>query len=367
MWQSYLKKIPKVTYYIIGIALLAFLFMKFVFPHTAPFVIAMVIAVLIDPLVSFVQKKLKIHRGIAVLLVLVLLFTIITIGSISMFSRVITELQYIQDKATFQGIFDIGVWLNIYDSLHEYLPKNILDLFGESIKELNLYISTAVRGILVTLFAVVKDIPKIIIYTAVTFIATFFMSKDKKRIEAGLLGMIPNQLHSKTIAIRDSILKGSMGYFRAQLTLVSITTLISVIGFLILRVRYIWFLAIVIMILDLIPVIGPSLLLIPWSIWSFINGDLRLGFGFLITYIFIFITRQILEPQLIGGRIGVHPLLTLFALFVGIRLFGPIGFLIGPLIVITVRAILLSTEKLPEVIQATTEEVKKGQPQPDQK
>jgi len=227
-------------------------------------------------------------------------------------------------------------------------------MINESIKEINVYVSTVVRSILMTLFSIIKDIPKIIIYTVVTFIATFFMSKDKKRIEAGLLTMLPDQLHQNFKTVRDSVLKGSMGYFRATLTLVSITAMISVIGLLILKVRYVWFLAIVIVVLDLIPVIGPSLLFIPWSIWSVINGNFPLGFGLFITYGLTFITRQILEPQLIGDRIGIHPLLTLFALFVGIRLFGPVGVLVGPLIVITVKAIILTTEKIPEVIQTTS-------------
>lgn len=354
MLKNILSKIPRVTYYVIGIGFLAFLFVRFVLPHTIPFVIATIIAVLIDPLVDFIQLKLKLHRGVAVLLVLVLLFAILTIGSISMLSRIITELQYIQDKITIQGIFDINVWLNIYNTLLEYLPGNIVDMINESIKEINVYVSTVVRSILMTLFSIIKDIPKIIIYTVVTFIATFFMSKDKKRIEAGLLTMLPDQLHQNFKTVRDSVLKGSMGYFRATLTLVSITAMISVIGLLILKVRYVWFLAIVIVVLDLIPVIGPSLLFIPWSIWSVINGNFPLGFGLFITYGLTFITRQILEPQLIGDRIGIHPLLTLFALFVGIRLFGPVGVLVGPLIVITVKAIILTTEKIPEVIQTTS-------------
>lgn len=354
MLKNILSKIPRVTYYVIGIGFLAFLFVRFVLPHTIPFVIATIIAVLIDPLVDFIQLKLKLHRGVAVLLVLVLLFAILTIGSISMLSRIITELQYIQDKITIQGIFDINVWLNIYNTLLEYLPGNIVDMINESIKEINVYVSTVVRSILMTLFSIIKDIPKIIIYTVVTFIATFFMSKDKKRIEAGLLTLLPDQLHQNFKTVRDSVLKGSMGYFRATLTLVSITAMISVIGLLILKVRYVWFLAIVIVVLDLIPVIGPSLLFIPWSIWSVINGNFPLGFGLFITYGLTFITRQILEPQLIGDRIGIHPLLTLFALFVGIRLFGPVGVLVGPLIVITVKAIILTTEKIPEVIQTTS-------------
>lgn len=353
MIENILAKIPKLTYYIIGIALLAFLFMKFVFPFTAPFVIAVVIAVLIDPLVGLAQTKLKIHRGIAVLMVLILLFGLIIVAGVSALSKVITELQYIQDKATIQGFFNFENLLRSYHSLREYLPDNISQVLEESMQQLNVYITSIVKSILLTTFAIVKDIPKIIIYTVVTFIATFFMSKDKRNIEHALLGMLPTQFHSNFRGIRDGILSGSTGYIRAQAIIVSITTIISIASFLILKTRYVWFLAIVIMILDFIPVIGPSFIFLPWSLWSFISGDLRLGFGFLITYGLIFVTRQVLEPQLIGGRIGVHPLLTLFALFVGIRLFGPIGFVVGPLIVITVRAIMITTEKIPEVIQST--------------
>ncbi len=348
MIRAFISKVPKIVYYILGIGLTAFVFTRVVFPYTAPFVLGAALASIIDPLVGNIQKKLRLHRGIAVFLVISLLFSIIVVSGVTALLRAVTELQDLAFSGAGINMLDFDQfenWIQSFRAAQEYIPANLFEVIEDSIEDVNRFITDTTKNLLSVVINIVKDIPRILIYTIVTFLATFFMSKDKEKIESGLLALLPNDYHKRIRRIRAGILTGAMGYIRAQLIIVSITAIISASSFLMLGVPYVWFLAAMIFILDFIPAIGPSLVFLPWAGWSFISGDFRLALGFLLTYALIFTTRQMLEPKLIGDRIGVHPLLALFSLFVGVRIFGVVGFIIGPLVVITTKAILYTADE----------------------
>ena len=77
--------------------------------------------------------------------------------------------------------------------------------------------------------------------------------------------------------------------------------------------------------------------MIPWAIISAVNGDLRLGIALFILYTIVLIVHQILEPRIVSGNIGVHPIFTLLAMFTGFRISGLIGLIIGPIVLIILQ------------------------------
>ncbi len=347
--NTILTKIPKIVYYILGMGLFAVAFTRLIMPYTAPFVIGTGLAAMIDPAVSYIQEKLRINRTIAVFFVLIALFSIIVIAGVTVLLHAWNELQTLTTSGYGFSLLEVKQfesWVQSYQKLQEHIPPNLFRVIEDSVKDVNQFIADTGQNLLSIVVNLVKDIPRILIYTIVTFLATFFMSKDKERIQTSLLGLFPSEAHQRLLRVRNGILSGAMGYIRAQLIIVTITATIATTGFLILQAPYVWFLAILIFILDFIPAIGPSLVFLPWAVWSFTNGDYSLAIGFLITYALIFTVRQILEPKLVGDRIGVHPLLALFSLFVGVRLFGVFGFVIGPLVVITTKAILFTADEI---------------------
>jgi sporulation integral membrane protein YtvI len=328
------------------ITLVGIIFARLIFPYTAPFIFAIVIAVLIDPLVGFFQNKLRLPRGLAVLLVLILFFLILILITTNLLITAYTELQILYSKETVIDFSVVEEWFNSFKTLQQYIPDTISDAVEESISEVNQLINTVARSLFTTIFNIIKDIPRIVLYTFVTFLATFFMSKDKEKVQKGLLTLIPEKYHQQIISVRNGILAGSMGYIRAQFILILISTSIATICFLALDLRYVVVLAILIIIMDLIPVVGPSVVFVPLVIWSLVEGQFLRALVLLITHGTITATRQILEPKLVGDRIGVHPLITLFALFLGTRLLGVIGLFVAPLLVIMIKSILFTTEEI---------------------
>ncbi|MEM5598483.1 AI-2E family transporter [Niallia circulans] len=128
------------------------------------------------------------------------------------------------------------------------------------------------------------------------------------------------------------------GFLKAQLTLVSITTVIILIGLLILRVDYAITIALLTGIVDIIPYLGTGLIFVPWIIYEIITGQIVLAIGLSVLYIIVLVQRQIMEPKILSSNIGLDPLATLIALFVGFKLFGFIGLIVGPVSLVIVTS-----------------------------
>ena len=97
---------------------------------------------------------------------------------------------------------------------------------------------------------------------------------------------------------------------------------------------YIFTIGILVGILDILPILGPGTLFIPWIIWEIISGDTGFAVSLLVLYVIISVVRQFLEPKIIGDNIGLHPLATLISLYVGLQLGGIVGMIAGPVLLV---------------------------------
>jgi len=111
-----------------------------------------------------------------------------------------------------------------------------------------------------------------------------------------------------------------------------ITFIELAVGLSILRADGAIYIAALTAIIDIMPVLGTGAVVIPWSIFEFIKGNLTFAIGLAILYIVIMIVRNILEPKLVGKQIGLHPLIMLICMYVGVKVFGFIGLFVLPII-----------------------------------
>lgn len=84
---------------------------------------------------------------------------------------------------------------------------------------------------------------------------------------------------------------------------------------------------------------GSGTVMIPWAIISAINGDINLAIALLVLYVIVMVVRQLLEPRIVSGKIGIHPIFTLIAMYTGFRFMGVMGMLVGPIILIILKNI----------------------------
>jgi predicted PurR-regulated permease PerM len=123
-----------------------------------------------------------------------------------------------------------------------------------------------------------------------------------------------------------------------------LTFSVMLLGFVILGVRYSLLIAVTVAFLDVLPVLGVGTVLVPWSVWSFITGEVRLGVGLVILFVVNEIIRQFAEPKIIGRSFGLHPLVTLILIYVGYSLMGFFGLFLLPLAIIIINAVIVKNK-----------------------
>ena len=133
-------------------------------------------------------------------------------------------------------------------------------------------------------------------------------------------------------------------YLKAQMKLIFISFIISLIGLYVffvsgMNVKYPLLIAIGIAIVDALPIFGSGTVMVPWAIIAAFNGDIRLGLSILILWIIMCVVRQIIEPKIVSGQIGIHPIFTLLAMYTGFRFLGFIGMFVGPIVLIILKNI----------------------------
>lgn len=140
------------------------------------------------------------------------------------------------------------------------------------------------------------------------------------------------------IVINDAK-KGIGGYFKAQLILMVMTFIIFSIGLVLIDAPFPLLLGFIIAVVDILPVLGSGIIMIPWSIISLIMGNSDFAIALAIVYVISTLVRQILEPKIIGDKIGLRPLYTFIATIAGALLIGPIGIILGPIIAVIIKSI----------------------------
>lgn len=313
---------------------------SYIIPALIPFVFAAVVAVLIDPAVNIINKRLKIHRGVAVLMVILTFF-----GAVSgLLALIITKLVYELQRLA-KNMPDLNDMFTKIFNEAEYFYYNI-DLKPEVLNQIQQTLSDATGTL--TNFAyslingtisIITSLPSIFIMVVISIIATFFFSRDKDVIEKFFLGLVPAKWRDKVNGIYKDITRAMIAYIGAIITLVSITAVITIIGLSIIGIEYAVTMGLIVGFVDILPVLGPGMVLVPWIIISLIGGSYKLAISLIVLYVIVIVQRQILEPKLVASRINVHPLATLAAIFIGLKLIGAWGVVLGPVILVAGKAI----------------------------
>ena len=196
--------------------------------------------------------------------------------------------------------------------------------------------------------AVAGWFPAAFIFTTVMLLACYYFSADDGRIGKAvghtITRLTPEGLRDHLPPLGRRLRRLGKQYLRACLLLGLLTFLQIFIGLALLRVPYAFILAFLIALVDFLPLLGTGIILLPWATVCLLLGKLRLGIGLLILYAVSSVVRQILEPKLIGEGLGLHPLVSLAAMYAGLRLFGVWGMILAPLVTAGVKSMLTKGE-----------------------
>ncbi len=317
---------------------LIFFIGKFTLQYLTPFIIAVVIAYIMQKPAYRLSKKVKLKKEYTALLLsfsVYILFAgaaaFVIYGFFVFFSETVSRLPSLL-KGISEIFSDFSLHLNgLLDGLSPEIADEAIAVMRETAEGMAVKISGSFSSFAASM---VKKTPSFLFSSIVALVASCYIAKDFDRLKKFIIGIIGNNAYIKSKKIKEifsgSILKLLKGY----LILCSITFLELTAGLLILRVKYAPVIALIIAVVDLLPVLGSGTVLIPWGIICIAFGDTAKGFLLLILYIVIIIARNFLEPKIIGRQIGINPIFTLFAMFAGLRLLGVFGLFLFPIILI---------------------------------
>lgn len=365
----------------------AYLFMKYCFGMVFPFIFAFFIAMIVQRPTNFIFGKIKRFKGITST-ILVLLLLIIGVSLVSLLGAQVVStfrdfvaylVQKIKDFPTF--IENIQKWaLNAIAVLPDSFEARLADSITrglERFKELTVSeaasllvksasgsekvnVSSIISPIGGGVWNFVKEIPSVLVATLVAVVASCFMASEYDR----LVGFVKKQLsprHSEALSKSKAILFSTLKQLlKAYGTIILITFTEMSIGLYILKLigvfnnEYIFLIAAITAVVDIIPVLGTGTVLIPWALYSLLNGSYSFAIGLIIIYVVVLVIRQIIEPKLVADRLGLPPVLTIAAMYIGTQLFGFIGLFLLPITLIMIKR--LNDEGVVHLWKTDTEE-----------
>lgn len=324
-------------------ALGIFLGIKYLLPVSTPFVMGTLLALAAEPGVRFLTRRARLPRaaaaGIGVGAVFALICALVTmlVGLALRELKVLAGILPQMELTARSGLEALQLWLlglseRASPGLRTLLQRNVNQLFSGSAALLDEFTRRAL-GIAGN---VLTRLPDSALGIGTAVLAAFLTSAELPRIREyckSRLAAPPFQAVSQFL-IR---LRATVGqWLLAQLKLLSITCLLLTVGFLLLRVQYAPLWAMVVSLVDALPILGTGTILVPWSLVCLVQHDTARALGLLGLYAATAVTRSTLEPKLLGRQLGLDPLVTLISLYVGFRLWGIVGMMLGPLLVITV-------------------------------
>lgn len=333
------------TAFIALILALAYLSFKYLLGWILPFLIAWMIASLLQHPINWILKHSKLHRK-----------TISSIVTFILVAIVVGLLCFLLCKAVMELVSFIitlpGWFAKTAPSVIESIRTRLDGILTNMPKEWETQIRTFTNNALsyiqaelvgVSSFAVslvtgaARVVPSVLMAFIVTLISTFFMSAEYTKIKAFLLRQLPER-YSHLVSGTSQAFSHTIGrLLQSYLMIMFITFVELAIGFAILRVDHPIFVAALIALVDILPVLGTGTILIPWSVVSLLTGNVGFGFGILLLYGLISILRNILEPRIVGRRLGIHPLVTLVFMYLGLRILGILGMFLFPFVFILLK------------------------------
>ncbi len=357
------RKVLINTAYFALIAAVAFVLYRWLLPLIIPFVFAFFAAGIINRPITAITKKTPLRRSwlsVAFVIILVLIistvFFLIGMEVFETFSGFydysVAQLNNITQLVNDLKLWILDVTVFLPETIRSILHENITIFFDNIIQNgfKNISIDTSMinwsellsKGSEV-ITGTVGKIPSVFVALIIFMISTVFISSDYEKIKKFFVKQISRERAEKISYAWHLGINSLKKMVKAYCLIILITTFELTVGFYILKFigvftsPYVIFIAVAIAFIDIIPVMGTGTVLIPWAVISFITGNIGLGIGLLVLYVIILVIRQVIEPKLVAGQVGLPPIATIVAMYVGSKTLGVLGFFILPFAVILIK------------------------------
>lgn len=325
---------------------------KILLPLCLPFLLGAALALAAEPLVSVLYRRMHLPRalssgigvsaafvGITLLVLLILAFLVREVGVLA---GILPDLA----ETARSGISLLHSWLmgiagKTPASVRPLLQQNVADLFSGSTALLD----RAFSYVLGLAGVILSHVPDSALGLGTAVISAFMISVRMTRIRTWITAHLPREKLRPLLETLKRIRQVIVSWIGAQVRLAGVTLGILMAGLFLLRIPYAALWAAGISLVDAFPVLGTGTVLLPWALILWLQGDNARAIGILGLYVIISLTRSVLEPKLVGRQLGLDPLITLFALYAGFKLWGLAGMILSPLLAVMLKQLLPENRK----------------------
>ncbi len=351
-----IKKVLVLMLTVIAGGFLLLVFAKHLLPVLAPFIIAWAIAGAVKRPAGKISERTGIpERACRLILAGVLLLVVFSLAFIGIWQLI---------AAAWELLTDIGEGSALYELLQRLGHIKLPFLDGGLSEEISLRLREAVDGIISSALASVASavtqlgagLPGALLFLLVTVIAVIYFALDLERINRGAMRLVPRGWRDNLGRFGENMLYMTKKYLRSYLLLMLITFGVVLLGLLLIGVEHAALIALVIALLDILPVIGVGTVLIPWCIFELVMGNSGVGIGLAVLFVVNTVQRQLIEPKIVGKSLDMHPIVTLLILYAGYSLLGIFGVILTPVVALVIGALFAEEDHTAEISKGTSAE-----------
>lgn len=301
-----------------------------------PFIIGWFLALMANPLVHFFEEKFKIKRKMGSALVIVSVIAGICFLLYAAAARLVREMiEILQSMPQLWSEIEVSFisftekWSVVLDSLPEEVVETAMEWGNDIGREMSVVVGELSVPTAGALGNFAQNIPGVVIATIMCLLSAYFFVAEKDTVSSFFVRIFPNTWRKKLLVLKQTTLDVIAGYLKAQLRIEIWIYLIVAGGLLLLKVKYGYLLAILIALVDILPVLGTGTILVPWMLYKLLMGEYMYALGLLLIWAVGQLVRQIIQPRMISDSMGMAPLPTLILLYVGYKLAGVIGMVVA--------------------------------------
>lgn len=347
---------PKIrrTAYITFFTAAVLLLFPFLLPVLLPFLIGLCAALLAEPAIRMLRRRTKLPRwactgicvgGLFLLLGTGLFFLLrVLVRELTDFTRQLPDLlTQLEAPVTRLRLWLEGLVARLPAQTAQAVSERLTDLFSGS----SYLMQTVSQWLVGTVSGLLSRMPGTFIGIVTTLLAAFFISSSLPELRQLVQRKCTETRYEKIADCACRLKKTLGGWLAAQLELAGISCVALCVGLAILRVDFWLLFGLLIALIDALPVLGAGVVLVPWAILSFLQADTSRGIGLLILFGCVSVLRSALEPKLVGKKVGLPPLVSLAAFYIGWRLMGALGMLVFPIAAVLGGQVYLLVRKPP--------------------
>lgn len=307
----------------------------------APFLLALITAAALNPLVKQLQKALGWSRGPLSLLVLLLLFGLVGGAVVLLVYAAAGQLASLAQN--WSGLLDsLQATLEqieaLFSNLWTLVPPEIADFINDTFTSFFVWFRASASAWLTTFGSAVGEkamaLPSFVIAVVIYVMATYLLTADYPYLRSRAAQHMDEGLLHFLGQVRSVALGAFGGYLKAEFLLSVGVFFILLVGFTIIRQPYGLLLALGLAVLDFIPIIGAGTVMVPWAFAALFLGDFGTAVELMIIWGVIALFRRAMEPKFVGDQTGLSPILSLVSIYVGMKLGGVLGMILGPILLL---------------------------------